>query len=308
MTPNAERNLIRMKSSRTTTYTLPVDWDTAIRGWVGWLKLGGARAATLRLRRDHIRSIARRSQTGHPRQITFAILVDLCSEREWSKDHRKAMRLSLVSFFEWAVINELAESNPAAKLPRVSGSPPAPRPVTDEVWRDLIDTAPPREQLMARLAGEAGMRRAEIATCHRSDLISDVGGHALLVHGKGGKQRAVPITKSLADAIAAYTDGGFLFPGETDGHLSAGRVGRVLSELMPPGWSAHKIRHRYATRGLAGTNNLLAVSHNLGHASVATTQRYCATTSQEARAVSEAAAGYTGHETLAVVVGLMRSS
>ena len=58
---------------------------------------------------------------------------------------------------------------------------------------------------------------------------------------------------------------------------------------MPPGWSAHKLRHRYATRGYAVTRNLRAVQVALGHASVATTQRYTATTEPEVRAVAEAA-------------------
>ncbi len=52
----------------------------------------------------------------------------------------------------------------------------------------------------------------------------------------------------------------------------------------------HKLRHRYASKGYAGTGNIRAVQEALGHASVATTQRYTAVTSREVRAVSEAAA------------------
>ncbi|EUA18515.1 phage integrase family protein [Mycobacterium xenopi 3993] len=52
----------------------------------------------------------------------------------------------------------------------------------------------------------------------------------------------------------------------------------------------HKLRHRYATRGYAGTGNLRAVQEALGHASVATTQRYTAVSAREIRAVAEAAA------------------
>ena len=66
---------------------------------------------------------------------------------------------------------------------------------------------------------------------------------------------------------------------------------RIARELCgPKGWSMHKLRHRYASRGYAGTKDIRAVQEALGHASVATTQRYTAVTSREVRAVSEAAA------------------
>jgi site-specific recombinase XerD len=84
--------------------------------------------------------------------------------------------------------------------------------------------------------------------------------------------------------------GGYVFPGQIDGHLSPDAVGRLVSRLMPRRWSMHKLRHRYATRGFNGTHNLLAVRDALGHASVATTQIYTAVTLADVRAVSEAAA------------------
>jgi integrase len=135
------------------------------------------------------------------------------------------------------------------------------------------------------------MRRAEVAQCHLNDLLRDDGGWSLLIHGKGGKQRVVPIPLGMADAIRAFCAGGFLFPGQIDGHISAHYVGKQLSALMPAGWSMHKLRHRYASRGLAGTGDLLAVRDALGHASVATTQIYTAVAKNGVRAVSEAAAG-----------------
>lgn len=51
---------------------------------------------------------------------------------------------------------------------------------------------------MLRLAGEAGLRRAEIAQVHTADLMD---GGALLVHGKGGKNRVVPISTYLVSLI-----------------------------------------------------------------------------------------------------------
>lgn len=280
------------------SYQLPAQWEDAIAHWLRWLKLSGVANTTIRLRRGHVRVIARRSGTQHPRDITTSILVELCSEPGWSNDHRKGMRTSLVSFFEWCVAEGLARGNPANPLPRVRESQPNPKPATDSIWYDILDKATPRERLMALLAGEAGMRRSEVAVAHYDDLIEDMDGWALIVHGKGGKQRVVPITDSLAKEIKARAlglGGGFLFPGvdkygnRISDHVSESHVGVLVSRLMPPGWSMHKLRHRFATRGHAGTGDLRAVQEALGHASVATTQKYVATSRQAIRRVSEAA-------------------
>lgn len=278
-------------------YELPTSWENLVTEWLAWLKLGGSRKTTISLRRGHVRMIARRSQTTHPRFVTISLLVDITSCQNWSNDHRKGVRTSLISFFDWAMANGMVCENPAALLPAVSASPPNPRPAPDHVWTALLEAAPPRERMMARLAGEVGMRRAEVACCHRRDLFADLAGWMLLVHGKGGKERVVPVTENLAGAFLEFCpEQRYLFPSldrwgnELAPHLAAMQVGKLISALMPEGWSMHKLRHRFASRGLAGTNDLIAVQEALGHVSVATTQRYVKITRDKVRAVSEAAA------------------
>jgi integrase len=142
---------------------------------------------------------------------------------------------------------------------------------------------------MATLAAECGLRRAEVAGLHHDDLGRDLIGWSLIIHGKGGRQRVVPVNTALARRLQAYCPGGYVFPGNDNGHLSPDCVGRLISRLMPDGWTMHKLRHRFATRGFDGTHNLLAVSEVLGHSSVATTQRYTAITMTDVRAVCDAA-------------------
>jgi integrase len=284
------------------SYLLSPDWERSIEQWQRWLQLSGIAKASMKLRRGHVRAIARRSGTVHPGQIDLNILVDLCGEPGWSNDHRKGVRTSLVSFFEWCMGRGLIDHNPAEALPRVKESKPNPKPAPDNIWFDLLEAGNPRERLMARLAGEAGMRRAEVAVTHLDDLLHDVSGYSLIVHGKGGKQRVVPITEHLAQEILEHSDGrgGFLFPGVdrwgnvVRDHVTPQHVGKLIGRLMPKGWSIHKLRHRYATRGYAGTGNLRAVQEALGHVSVATTQRYVAVSQSEVRGVSEAA--YAGQK------------
>lgn len=275
-------------------YSLPQSWDAAIGGWVQWLTSAGASFETIRTRRGIVRAVARRGETDRPADVTSEQLIAMCAAHQWSNDHRRSVRASLINFFDWCVGVGNCVENPARGLPRVPESKPKPRPATDRIWAELLAVAEPRERLMARLAGEAGLRRAEVAKVHRDDLTDDLCGWSLIVKGKGGKQRVVPITDSLAEAIRKYQVGyssqGYLFPGQIDGHVSPGHVGVLISRLMPEGWSMHKLRHRYASRGYAGTGNIRAVQEALGHASVATTQRYTAVSNREVRAVSEAAA------------------
>lgn len=268
---------------------LPAAWEAAIEEWAGWLKLSGLSANTIELRRGHMRTMAKRSGTSHPAQVRFADLVEVCSQQDWSKEHRRSVRTTLNKFFDWARVHEWHETNPAAQLPHVAAAEPKPRPAPDEVWRELLAKANPRERLMARLAGEAGMRRAEVARCHRDDLVRDTDGWALVVHGKGDRQRVVPIADGLAREIRDHCQAGYLFPGDIGGHLSAKYVGELLSRLMPDGFAMHSLRHRYASRGYRKTRNLRAVQMALGHKSVATTERYCLVTRDEIRRVSDAA-------------------
>jgi integrase len=268
------------------TSALSTGWTTAIDGWCTHMILRGLSPNTIELRRQHISYLARHSGVAAPHGFDgpgcYALFI---ANPHWSSSHRRTMRDSVLAFFD----HHRPGHDFADHLMPVRVSPPRPRPATDDIWTALLAAAAPRERLIARLAGEAGLRRAEVVLVHSDDVIPDRDGqHCLIVHGKGGKQRVVALTESLAAELAALPRG-FAFPGRTDGHISARHCGELISELMPDGWSMHKLRHRYATRGYAGTGNLRAVQEALGHASVATTQRYTAVSTADVRAVSEAA-------------------
>lgn len=289
--PRPPRALRAVKPIHPLSFRLPDAWDTAIDGWVSWLTAAGSSPATRRLRKAHVRGVARQLGAVNPQAVTRADLEAVVGCPTHSKEYRRGLRTSLMSFYRWCTDAGLVETSPAASLPRIKADAGAPKPATDEIWRQILDTADARTLLMARLAGEAGLRRAEIAKVHTDDLLNSPEGAQLVVHGKGNRQRLIPITTSLAAAIAkGCPDGGFVFPGKIDGHLSPDHVGGLLSAVMPPGWSGHRLRHRYATRGYAGTRDILAVQIALGHSSVQTTQRYTLVTPREVRSVSEAAA------------------
>lgn len=275
---------------------LPPAWETAVSGWLRVMIAAGHSTASIRTRRGIVRAVAAKLGTDTPRGTTTDDLIDMSAASGWSRDYRRAVRTALRMFFAWCAEHGITDDNPADGLPVVSESKPCPRPAPDSVMDRVESVAAPRALLMARIGAEAGLRRAEIAHLRYDDLIDDIGGWSLIVNGKGSRQRTVPITDDLAAAIRAYHDpdgrpaGGWLFGGQDGGHISPGWVGVLLSRAMGDGWSAHKLRHRYASKGFAGTRNLVALQRNLGHSSLQTTQRYVATTPQELREVSEAAA------------------
>lgn len=274
---------------------LPTAWESAVDDWLQVLTAAGQSEATLHTRRGQVRAVAAKLGTPTP-QITGEQLLAMVAAQDWSRDYRRGIRTALIAFYDWRVKCGLSRNNPALVLPVVPESRPRPRPATDGVMDRVYASARDRELLMARLGAEVGLRRAEIATVRRDDLIEDVGGWSLIVNGKGARQRTVPVNDDLATLLRNYREptgrspGGWLFSGQHNGHISPQHVGVLLARLMGKGWSAHKLRHRYASTGFAGTRNLVAVQRNLGHSSLATTQRYIATTDQDARAVSEAAA------------------
>ncbi len=90
---------------------------------------------------------------------------------------------------------------------------------------------------MLRLAAECGLRRAEVAQVHTRDLV-DVGGITqLVVKGKGGKRRVMPVSSSLAELLcqgaAGHTPGaparGWLFPNGVGGRLTDDHIGGLVA-------------------------------------------------------------------------------
>lgn len=244
-------------------------WYQALDGYVGHLRAAGRARTTIRLRSQHLaRAFAWLGSD--PYTITAEHLTGYMAAHVWAPESRRSIRASLRGFYSWAVESGHMESNPAQRLPNVSVPPPDPHPTPDAVFSEARAAAPPRTLLMLNLAALAGLRRAEIAGLHTDDLIDGT----LRIVGKGGKTRHVPAHPILEDALRSLPRG-YVFPGREDGHLSPDRVGKVMARALPgDDWTAHSLRHRFATRAYAGQRDLLSVQQLLGHSSVATTQRY----------------------------------
>jgi integrase/recombinase XerC len=109
----------------------------------------------------------------------------------------------------------------------------------------------------------------------------------LVVTGKGGKQRAVPILPLVRDAIADYAAKSPWPPGKADplfcgakgGALSQGMVQKAMARArvalgLPASATPHALRHSFATHLLSAGADLRSLQELLGHASLGSTQIY----------------------------------
>lgn len=259
--------------------------------FVTHLRAAGASKDTARVRRGYLERFERVARMPIEAASTADLEAFLAGQC-WKLETRRSARAAFSKFFTWLQATDQREDNPAQALPKVKQAPPLPHPANEEDIRSALARSDKRIRLMIRLAAEAGLRRAEVARVHANDFVEDLAGWSLIVHGKGTKDRLVPLNDDLA-RIARFTclaNGGWAFPGNDNGHLSPEWVGKLVRGALPKGVSMHALRHRFATRAYGKTSDLLAVQQLLGHASPETTQRYVVIDGERLRRVALAAA------------------
>jgi integrase/recombinase XerC len=271
-------------------YTRVGIWNLAIAEHSAHMVCLGIRPATITLRRYQLGRVGGMLGRG-PWEVTAADLAAWAgSVGHWSANTRRSYRTTLRGFYRWAVEAGHVDGSPALALPRVRPAPPNPRPAPETVYRAALGAATPRERLMLRLAAEHGLRRGEVALVHSRDLEPDLDAWALLVHGKGGKERLVPLLDDVAGELRRLP-AGFAFPGDDHGHLSPAWVGKLINRLLADEWTIHKLRHRAATCWWeVSDHDVYTVQELLGHADPRTTKLYVKVPTKRLREVVTAAA------------------
>ena len=252
----------------------PVTWRKSIEGWTDTLKAAGLSAQTIKSRRYKMAHLAALLMPSGPEDVTTEQIVQAFARQQWKPETRKAYRNTISSFFRWLHKSGRRADDPSLDVPRVKKPHAHPRPCPDRYITAAMQKAAPSEKLMVRLGAECGLRRGEIARVHSDDVVADSAGRSLIVRGKGDKQRIVPLPDDLADIIMDAR--GYLFPGRFVGHVEESYIGDHISHLLPDGYAAHTLRHRFATTAYAATHDLFVVAELLGHESVETTEHYVA--------------------------------
>lgn len=265
---------------------IPSAWVEPLLEWRRSLVAAGRSLQTVRLRTGWLRRFARAVDVD-PWTVDDEDIIRWSASHEWAQDTRRSAHQSVAGFYAWARTAGHVDRVPL--IPPVRQSPPSPHPADDRSVEIALASRDPRVVLMVRLGCEAGLRRGEVARVHSRDLVSDLTGRTLIVHGKGGRSRLVPLSDSLAEALEAE-GAGWTFPGQDHGHLSPAWVGTLVGRALPQGVTMHALRHRFASRAYSATHDLVGVQTVLGHSSPSTTLRYVAVPDASLRAVVNAAA------------------
>lgn len=252
----------------------PVTWRKSINGWTDTLRAAGLSAQTIKSRRYKMVHLATLLMPSGPEDVTTEQIVQAFARQQWKPETRKAYRNTISSFFRWLHKSGRRSDDPSLDVPRVKKPHAHPRPCPDRYIAAAMKMATTSERLMIRLGAECGLRRGEIARVHSDDVVADSAGRSLIVRGKGDKQRIVPLPDDLAGIIMDAR--GYLFPGRFGGHVEESYIGDHISRLLPDGYAAHTLRHRFATTAYAATHDLFVVAELLGHESVETTEHYVA--------------------------------
>lgn len=156
----------------------------------------------------------------------------------------------------------------------------------------------------------SGLRVSELVGLPLSAVTGD--GRMLVVRGKGGKERMVPMSEPAMEALEAYRNirdhfltkgkrivanahaANFLFPSRgKEGHLTRARFGQLMKEVAiaagidPRRVSPHVLRHSFASHMLAHGADLRALQQMLGHSDISTTQIYTHVLDERLKALVE---------------------
>jgi integrase/recombinase XerD len=218
----------------------------------------------------------------------------------------RARRLSAIrQLYKFLAAEGVVAEDPASRLSGPKRARPLPRTLSTaqvdrliETARARIEPAKGRERVRAlrlyaliEMLYATGMRVSELVTLPRSVLRGDP--RVLIVKGKGGRERMVPLNRAAQAALERYLNVGFedsvapmlktkwLFASRgAEGHLTRQRLGQELKALAaeagldPARVSPHVLRHAFASHLLDRGADLRSVQQLLGHADISTTQIY----------------------------------
>ena len=234
----------------------------------------------------------------------------LLSERGLSAATTQRKRSAIRQFYRFCVAENLA-GDPSRKIAAAKKGLSLPKVLSRSEVDSLIAACAEKNphqavrlECLIEMAYASGMRISELIGL-KLDVVQRDPAY-LIIRGKGGVERLVPLNPSARAAIREYLEirpaflpagdknNPFLFASRgADGHLTRRRVGQLLDEaalnagIDPARVSPHVLRHAFATHLLEGGADLRTVQTLLGHADISTTQIYTHVAGERLREVME---------------------
>ena len=232
--------------------------------------------------------------------------VKFLSKNFSPKSHSRKLS-SLKAFFNYLFDLKLVNKNPIADVdfPKITKTIPKllsekeiftllERTYNDSSFKGL------RMSVMMEILYATGIRISELVEIKNGDLSEDFS--SVLIKGKGGKQRVVPLFGKVKEVLKKYlfekrhfnTKGSFLFPSNSKfGHITRHRFFQLLKKLSlecdinVSKVSPHTIRHSFASHLLERGVDLRIIQESLGHKDISTTQIYTHIQSKKIRKILE---------------------
>ncbi len=238
----------------------------------------------------------------------YFVILD---ERGLSSASMQRKRSAVRQFYRFCVAENLIADDPSRKIAAAKKGLKLPKILSRDEVEGLIAAADDKDpaqgarlRCLIEMAYASGMRISELVGLRLDAVARDPA--FLIIKGKGGVERLVPLNPSARQAIKAYLDirGAFLQAKDqanpylfasrgAEGHLTRRRVGQLLDEaalsagIDPARVSPHVLRHAFATHLLEGGADLRTVQTLLGHADISTTQIYTHVANERLREVVE---------------------
>jgi integrase/recombinase XerC len=200
------------------------------------------------------------------------------------------------SLYRWLAQEGVVEQNPAKLVSTPKLPKKLPRVPTIEEMNSVLDgempevaAFPERDRLLLELLYGCGIRNSELVSINLDDI--RVSAEAILIRGKGKKERYVPFGGSAASALRVYLpvrqerlartkkSTSALLVNQRGGRLTVRSVGRIVKKIavakgLSPDVHPHTLRHAFGTHMLEEGADLRAIQEMLGHERLSTTQRY----------------------------------
>ncbi|HKW17920.1 MAG TPA: site-specific tyrosine recombinase/integron integrase [Terriglobales bacterium] len=228
--------------------------------------------------------------------ITIRGFLSHLYEKGLSKTSVARALAAVRSLYRWLAQEGAVEQNPAAlvstpKLPKKLPRVPTMEEMNSVLDGDMPETAtfPERDRLMLELLYGCGIRNSELVGIDVDDV--GVSAEAILIRGKGKKERYVPFGDAVKAALKSYLPARQLVLSESrkstpallinqrGGRLTTRSVGRIIKRIavangLSPEVHPHTLRHAFGTHMLEEGADLRAIQELLGHERLSTTQRY----------------------------------